>query len=163
MAKPRLIGSAILVAVLILALGALPATAQTKPQAPMANEKVVNEVTFSEVQSVLGKALDDNSGVSDFSLGGNGEVIIAYRYYDVDQANYETDFASEITPRIQQMFKRFKNFNRVRFQIVTNNPSAPPLWIPFSEFVIDRKTLEDLHYTWFVARYILDQTLKNKR
>jgi hypothetical protein len=163
MRNQRIWLSGTVIGILILVLAAGFATAQTKPTPPPAKEKVVDEVTLTEVQSVLGIARDDHSGVADFSRGNNGEVIIAYRYYDVDLTNYETDFASEITPKIQQMYKRFKNFNRIRFQIVTNNPAAPPLWIPFSEFAIDRKTIEDLHYTWFVARYILDQTLKNKR
>lgn len=159
MSRQSALMARILIVLAVAALSVAFAVAQAKP----APEKVVNMVTLSQVRSVLGEAGEDNSGVSDFSQGGDGEVIIAYRYYDVDKANYETDFASEITPRIQTMFIKFKNFDRVRFQIVTNNPSAPPLWIPFSEFVIDRKTVEDLHYTWFVARYILDQTLKHKR
>lgn len=155
--------SRMLIGAAILGLMVASAAAQAKPTTPPAKEKTINEVTLSEVQDVLGKAMDDHSGVSDFSQGSNGEVIIAYRYYDVDEANYETDFASEITPKIQHMYRKFKNFNRVRFQIITNNPSAPPLWIPFSEFAIDRKTIEELHYTWFVARYVLDTVLKNKK
>jgi hypothetical protein len=161
--KKKLTLPGTLIGLLIFGLTAGSALAQAKPTPAPEKEKVVNEVTLSEVRAVLGTARDDHSGVADFSQGDNGEVIIAYHYYDVDEANYETDFASEITPKIQHMYKRFKNFNRVRFEVVTNNPSAPPLWVPFSEFVIDRKTIEELHYTWFVARYILDQTLKNKK
>lgn len=163
MTRQRTWMSVFSVAAAVLVLATVSAAAQTKPAPQQPKEKVINEVTLSEVQSVLGKAVDDYSGVSDFSQGDNGEVVIAYRYNDVDLANYETDFASEITPKIQAMYKKFKNFNRVRFQIVTNNPSGTPFWVPFSEFTIDRKTIEELHYTWFVARYILDQTLKNKR
>jgi len=163
MSKQKIWLSGTLIAVVILSLSAVPAVAQAKPQAAASDEKVINHVTFREVRAVLGRASDDNSGVSDFSQGDNGGVIIAYHYYDVDQANYETDFASEITPKIQQMYLKFKNFDRVRFEVVTNNPSAPPLWIPFAAFEIDRKTIEQLHYTWFVARYILDEVLKHKK
>jgi hypothetical protein len=81
----------------------------------------------------------------------------------VDRDNYETDFASEIAPRIQNLYAKFKNIDRVRFEIVTNNPAAPPLWKPFSLFTMDRQTLEKLHWTWFVARDILDQVLKNEK
>lgn len=153
----------ILIAGAILGLTAASAAAQAKPTPSPSDEKVVREVTLRQIRSVLGIATDDISGVTDFSQGDNGEVIIAYRYYDVDQANYETDFASEITPRIQAMYNRFKNLDRVRFQVVTNDPSGSLQWVRFSEFVIDRKTIADLHYTWFVARYILDQVLKNRR
>jgi hypothetical protein len=151
-----------LIAFAILSLSATQVVAQAKPQAPPSKEKVVNEVTFREVEDVFGEARDDHSGISDFSQGDNGGVIIAYRYYDVDQAHYENDFAMDITPKIQLMYKKFKNFDRVRFEVVTNNPSAPPLWIPFSTFEINRKEVEQLHYTWFVARYILDKVLENK-
>lgn len=163
MSKQRLWLSGTLIVLAILSLSVTPAVAQAKPQAHPNDEKVVNAVTFREVRGVLGTAADDNSGVSDFSQGDNGGVIIAYHYYDVDQANYENDFAMDITPKIQMMYKKFKNFDRVRFEVVTNNPSAPPLWIPFSTFEIDRKTIEQLHYTYFAARYVLDQVLKNKK
>lgn len=146
-------------------LTAAAAAAQAKPSQPPVKEKekVINEVTLSEVRSVLGTARDDHSGISDFSQGDDGQVIIAYHYYDVDESNYENDFAADITPKIQQMYKRFKNFNKVRFEVVTNNPSGTPLWVPFAAFDIDRKTIEQLHYTYFVAKYILDQVLKSKK
>lgn len=152
------IGLTGLLAVTLLA-GPPAATAQMKPE----KAKVVDELNLPEVRSVLGTPRDDSSGVSDFSLGDNGEILIAYHYYDVDQDNYETDFASEIAPKIQMLYRQFKNLDRVRFQIVTNNPAPPPLWKAFSEFVMDRKTLEKLHWTWFVSRDILDQVLKNEK
>ncbi|GEM_PF-1477657 len=163
MIRPNIWLSRILIAVAVVGLTMVSAAAQTKPVQPPVKENVVNEVTLSEVQSTLGTARDDRSGVSDFSPGDDGRVIIAYHYYDVDESNYENDFTMDITPKIQQMYKKFKNFDKVRFEVVTNNPAAPPLWIPFAAFDIDRKTIEQLHYTYFVAKYILDQTLKNKK
>ena len=149
---------------LVLALVVAPAVAgQAKPTTAPAKEKVIAELTIADMRSVLGTPGDDSSGVSDFSLGNDGEVIIAYRYYDVDEDNYETDFASEMAPKIQALYKRFKNLDRIRFEIVTNNPAAPPLWKPFSQFSMDRKSLEKLHWTWFVARDILDQVLRNEQ
>ncbi len=127
-----------------------------------AKTKVVDELTLPDLRAILGTPKDDASGVSDFSRGDNGEIIIAYHYYDVDQDNYETDFASEISPRIQAMYKKFKNLDRVRFEIVTNDP-ATAQWKAFSQFTMDRKTLEKLHWTWFVARDILDQVLRHEK
>ena len=60
------------------------------------------------------------------------------------------------------MYKKFKNLDRVRFEIVTNDP-ATAQWKPFSQFTMDRKTLEKLHWTWFVARDILDQVLRHEK
>lgn len=146
-----------------LLVAAPAAAAQAKPTTEPGKAKVIQAVTLDDVRSVLGTPRDDASGVSDFSEGEGGEIIVAYRYYDVDQDNYETDFASEIAPRIQSLYKKFKSLDRLRFEIITNNPSAPSLWKPFSVFSMDRKTLEKLHWTWFVARDILDQVLKNEK
>ena len=81
----------------------------------------------------------------------------------MDQDNYETDFASEIAPKLQALYKKYKNLDRVTFEIVTNDPDALSSWKPFSRFAMDRKTLEKLHWTWFVARDVLDQVLKNEK
>lgn len=133
---------------------------QAKPEGRA--DKVVKAVTLEDVQSVLGMARNSISGVSDFSQGDRGEVIIAYRYYDADQANFEIDFANEIAPHIQTLYKLFKDLDRIRFQVVVPGPGVP-LWKPFAEIQIDRKTVEDLRWTGFVARYILEQVLKNRK
>jgi hypothetical protein len=146
---------------LILGLALVSALA-AQGQQP-AKTKVMDEITLPNLRSVLGTPMDDASGISDFSRGDNGEIIIAFHYYDVDQDNYETDFASEIAPRLQTLYGKFKNLDRVRFEIVTNSPDAMPQWKPFSMFTMDRKTLEKLHWTWFVARDVLDQVLKNEK
>ncbi len=149
---------------LILCLAVAPIVAAQAPQmTPSAKTKVIDELTLPDMRTVLGAPRDDASGISDFSRADGGEIIVAYHYYDVDQDNYETDFASEIAPRIQALYKKFKTLDRVRFEIVTNNPNATPEWKPFSQFTMDRKTLEKLHWTWFVARDILDQVLKNEK
>lgn len=152
------IGFLSLLAVVLLATPPAPAS-QLKPE----KAQVIDELSLPEMRSVLGTPRDDASGVSDFSRGDNGEVLIAYHYYDVDRDNYETDFASEVAPKLQMLYRRFKGLDGVRFRIVTNDPSAAPLWKPFSEFTMDRKTIEKLHWTWFVSRDILDQVLKNEK
>ncbi len=151
-----------LIVMSLVAASPLPAS-QTTGTAGPAGQKSGIAPTLESVQSVLGMPKDDVSGVSDFRLRDSGEALIVYRYYDVDQDNYETDFASEIAPRIQALYKKLKDLDRVRFQIETNDPSTPLLWKPFSEFAMDRKTVDKLHWTWFVARDILDQVLKNEK
>ena len=149
---------------LILSVAIAPVLASQAPKTGQAvKPRVIDELTLPEMRTVLGTPRDDSSGISDFSQGDDGGIIIAYHYYDVDQDNYETDFASEIAPKLQSLYKKYKNLDRVTFEIVTNNPDAPPLWKPFSEFTMDRKTLEKLHWTWFVARDVLDQVLKNEK
>jgi len=137
---------------------ALPAQKTQPPKSPGA----VEPITLSDVRSVLGTANDFVSGVLDFSPGDD-EVIISYRYYDADQDNYETDFANEIAPRIQALYKRFKTLDRVHFQVVANSDTEPVEWKPFTEFVTDRKTIEELHWTGFVGRYVMEQVIKHKK
>jgi hypothetical protein len=160
--KSLVFGMLSLAVILCLAVG-MAGAAQTAQKTQPIKTKTIEEMTLPDVRAVLGTPMDDASGVSDFTLGDSREVIIAYRYYDVDLDNYETDFASEIAPKIQTMYKKFKNLDRIRFEIVTNDPTGYPQWKPFSQFSMDRKTLEKLHWTWFVSRDILDQVLKNEK
>lgn len=149
---------------LILCAAVGPALAgQASKPGQTVKPRVIDELTLPEMRVVLGTPRDDSSGISDFSQGDDGGIIIAYHYYDVDRDNYETDFASEIAPKLQALYQKYKNLDRVTFEIVTNNRDAPPLWKPFSEFTMDRKTLEKLHWTWFVARDVLDQVLRNEK
>ena len=157
------VGWGILIVVAAVVLVAGPAAAQATKAPGASPKKVVEGLTLEDIRSVLGTPGDDTSGVSDFSLAEGGGIVIAYRYFDVDEDNYETDFASEMAPKIQRLYKRFKNLDRIRFEIVANNPGGTPFWKPFSQFFMDRKTMEKLHWTWFVTRDIVDQIVKNKK
>lgn len=139
-----------------------PAVPQgVKPQEPR-NAPAVEPVTLDQIRAVLGTAMDDVSGVLDVT-NGDGETIIAYRYYDVDQENYETDFASELAQKIQLLYRRFKTLDRIRLQVTANVSSEPGQWKPFAEFAVDRKTVTEIHWTGFMARYLLDLVIKNRK
>jgi len=144
-----------------LAVAVCVSCQQKKAEAAL-GASAVDSITLNEVKAVLGTANDFASGVLDVTQG-NEELIIAYRYYDADLQNFETDFATEIAPRVQALYKRFKSLDRVRFQVTANTASARELWQPFTEFALDRKTVEEIRWTGFLAKYILDLVLKNKR
>lgn len=149
--------------ILLAILGvAFSAACQGKKAEGTVRAPAVEAVTLDEVKSVLGTANDYASGVVDVTSGA-GEVIIAYRYYDADLQNYETDFASEMAPRIQALYKKFKTLDRLHLQVTANSDSTPNLWKPFAEFELDRKTVEEIHWTGFLARYLLDQVLQSKK
>ncbi|MEN6311488.1 MAG: hypothetical protein ABFD80_08125 [Acidobacteriota bacterium] len=163
MRQSRMRGLAVLTAALLaLLIFSFPAAAQGRQTPPPKNVPSVEPVTLDQVRTVLGTAKDDISGALDVTTG-DGETIIAYRYYDVDQENYETDFASELAPKIQLLYKRFKTLDRIRLQVTANVPSEPGLWKPFTEFTIDRKTVTEIHWTGFMARYLLDLVIKNRQ
>jgi hypothetical protein len=150
-------------AVALAALVVVAAAACRGGKAPATSGAPLSgEITTDGVKTVLGAANDYASGVVDVTQG-QGEVIVAYRYYDVDLQNYETDFAAELAPRVQALYKRFPSLDRVHFQVTANNPVTAGLWEPFTEFVLDRKTVEEIHWTGFLSRYLLDLVLKNKK
>jgi hypothetical protein len=158
-------GSKIMVyGIVLLALlaAAVTTSCQSKKAAEPTKVEAVEPITLDDVKSVLGAANDYASGVVDFSQGID-EVIIAYRYYDADLQNYETDFASEMASRVQALYKKFRALDRIHFQVTANSPTTPNLWRPFTEFVLDRKTVEEIHWTGFLARYLLDLAIKNRK
>jgi len=154
----RLLGWAALAVLAVALIAACQGKkGQTSPSTP-----AVDEVTLDTVKSVLGTANDYASGVIDVTQG-SGELIIAYRYYDADLGNYETDFATEMAPRLQSLYKKFKTLDRIHFQVTANSATAPELWQPFAEFVVDRKTVEEIHWTGFLAKYLEELVIKNKK
>jgi len=155
---PRLLGWAGLV---ILFAVLTTACQGKKAESPMGGP-LVDSVTPDEVKGVLGTANDYASGVLDVTQG-SGELIIAYRHYDADLRNFEADFAAEMASRIQALYKKFKSLDRVRFQVTANTATAPDLWQPFTEFAVDRKTVEEIHWTGFLAKYLEDLALKNRK
>ena len=146
---------------LTFAIFGLAGAGLARPATQARGAKAAETVTLEAVQSVLGKANEMASGVVDISQGRD-ELVIAYRYYDVDLENFESDFATETAPRVQALYKKFKTLDRVHFQVTANNASMTGEWRPFVEFVLDRKTVEEIHWTGFLARYLLDLTVKRR-
>ncbi len=163
MRTERFMMAAAVVALAVLAAVGAPACRGRKSPA-VQGAPLSGEITLDGVKAVLGTANDYASGALDVTQGsGSDQLIVAYRYYDVDLQNYESDFASELAPRVQALFKRFPTIERVRFQVTANNPVTAGLWEPFTEFELDRKTVEEIHWTGFLARDILDLVIKNRR
>jgi ABC-type Fe3+ transport system substrate-binding protein len=145
---------------LAFAIVGLAGAGLARPVTQARGDKAAEAVTLEAVQSVLGKANEMASGAVDISQGTD-ELIIAYQYYDVDMENFESDFATEMAPRIQALYKKFKTIDRVHFQVTANNPTTDE-WRPFVEFVLDRKTVEEIHWTGFLARYLLDLAVRRR-
>lgn len=119
-------------------------------------------ITLEGVKAVLGTANDYASGAIDLSKGNEG-ITIAYRYYDADTENYETDFASEIAPKIQALYKKYSSLDTIHFRVTTNSASPPPLWKPFVNFTVDRKTVDGIRWTGFLTRYLLELILRSEK
>jgi hypothetical protein len=110
---------------------------------PVAEQEVF---TLDTLKPVLGEARDDASGILDVT-GNAGELIISYRYYDVDLKNYDDDMVKELAPKIEAMYKKFKGLDRVVFQLTTNNPLIPGQWKHFVNFALNRKIVEQVEWS----------------
>lgn len=160
MQKGKFSLSGIIGCVLIAFLfAALPAACRAKKAGPAPGAE---PMSLDEVKAVFGAANDYASGAVDVNHGEN-EVIVAYRYYDVDLQNYEADFSAEAAPKIQAFFRKFKTVDNLHLQVMANDASTPGLWKPFSEFTLDRKTVEKIQWTGLLAKYIEEQVLKTKK
>lgn len=156
MRRTWIVLAALLAAVMAVGLACRNAASDQEP-APAAGP-----MSLEAVKAVLGTAGDFASGVVDLTRDGE-TVVVAYRFFDPDKENYESDFATELAPRIQALFQRFHELDGIRMDVIANDPQDPGLWKPFVRLELDRKTVEELHWTGFLARYLLDRTIAERR
>ncbi len=121
------------------------------------------EITLGTLRSVLGVAQDDSSGVVDFSAGlDKGEYVFNYRYYDSDLQNIDQDMVTEISPKIQALFKKFPMINRAVFQILVNTEN-PGEWKPYVSFAITRAIVDKTQWSGLLTEDFLQNVLELKR
>ncbi len=121
------------------------------------------EITLGTLRSVLGVARDDNSGVVDFSAGlDKGEYVFNYRYYDSDLQNIDQDMVTEISPKIQALFKKFPMINRAVFRIQVNTAN-PGEWTPYVSFAITKAIVEKTQWSGLLTEDFLQNVLELKR
>jgi hypothetical protein len=161
--KPRNsdLGKWIVMAGLVTALAAA-AFAGWGDAAPDPQRAQGSVLSLESVKSVLGAAGDFASGAVDMTRDG-AAVIVAYRFFDPDRENYETDFATELAPRIQSLYQKFPELNQLRMDVIANDPEQVGVWKPFVRLELDRKTIDEIRWTGFLARYILDKTIAARR
>ncbi len=123
---------------------------------------VAETLNVETLTSVLGKAEDAASGVLDVT-GGATEVIVTYRYYDLDLKNYDEDMVNEMTPKIEALYKKFKSLDRVVFHVITNNPITLGEWKPFVNFTLTRKIVQEIQWSGILARDFFKNIIEVKR
>lgn len=142
----KLIGIAILA---LMIVGSLAACKGKKSEAlkPVDEQEVY---TLDALKPVLGEAREDTSGILDVT-GDANELIISYRYYDVDQQNYDDDMVKELGPKIEQLYAKFRKLDRVVFELTTNNPLVPGEWKPYVKFAMNRKMVDELDWSGILS------------
>lgn len=103
-------------------------------------------LSLDQLKPILGEAREDNSGVVDVS-GDPGNLIISYRYFDPDLKDYDNGLVRDLAPKIEALYKQFKNLNRVEFQVAVNDPEVPGKWKAYVDFAVNKKLIEELEWS----------------
>jgi hypothetical protein len=154
----KLIGIAVLVLVIFGGLAACKG--KTSEALKPVEEQAV--YTLDVLKPILGEAREDNSGIIDVT-GDANELIIAYRYYDVDKLNYDDDMAKEIGPKIEALYAKFKKLDRVVFQVTANDPVVLGQWKPYVNFAITRKLVDELDWSSILTVDFFKNVIELKR
>ncbi len=154
----KLFGIAVLA---VMFVGALAACKAKKGEAlkPVDEQEVY---TLDVLKPILGEAREDNSGVLDVT-GDATELIVSYRYFDVDQQNYDDDMVKELGPKIEALFAKFKKLDRVVFQLTTNNPLVAGEWKPYVNFAVNRKMVDELEWSGMLTADFFKNVIELKR
>ncbi len=154
----KLIGIAILALMLV---GALAACKGKKGEGskPVAEQEVF---TLDVLKPVLGEAREDNSGILDVT-GGANELIISYRYFDVDQLNIDDDMVKDLGPKIEALYAKFKALDRVVFQLTANDPLTPGEWKPYANFAVNRKMVDELEWSGILTADFFKNIIELRR
>ncbi len=147
MLKNRWLSAAAVLFLAVMTAAAVGACKKAETPPPVSEEEVLN---IDTLKPILGEARDDVSGVLDVT-GDAKELIVTYRYYDVDLKNYDDDMVTEMAPKIQALYKKFKTVDRVVFKLTANDPVTPGLWKPFLNFTITRKIENKLQWSGLLA------------
>ncbi len=154
----KYVGIAILALMIVGALAACKGK-QGDDLKPVAEQEVF---TLDVLKPVLGEAVADASGILDVT-GDANELIISYRYYDVDASNYEDDMVRELGPKIEALYAKFKTLDRVVFQLTTNDPQAPGTWKPYVDFAVNRKLVNELEWSGILTADFFKNIIEIKR
>jgi len=116
---------------------------KTEEKQPAVEENVFS---MDALKPILGEAREDNSGIVDVT-GDANELIIAYRYYDVDLKDYDDGLVRDLSPKIVALYREFKTLDRAVFQIAVNDPEIPGKWKSYVSFAVNRKLIEELEWS----------------
>jgi hypothetical protein len=154
----KLVGIAALALTIVGFLGACKGQKSDGLQ-PVGEQEVF---TLDVLKAVLGQAGDDASGIIDVT-GDANELIVSYRYFDVDLKNYDDDMVRELAPKIEALYKKFKTLDRVVFQLTANNPQVPGEWKPYLSFTVNRKIIQKIEWSGILTADFFSAVIELRR
>jgi hypothetical protein len=141
-----------------LALWGTAACRSEKAAAP----KVKEELSLTALKPVFGEAKDVTSGLADFTESDTG-IILSYHFYLTDPTNADRDIARELAPKIRKLYGRFKNVDRVSFEVSLPDQASPDDWNPYVSFSLTRKIVKETAWSDLFDTDLLGSALDVKR
>jgi len=141
----RIFGSLMLAFALTIFMSACKG--QQRAEAPAA-EKASDQPQVIDIQTlstVLGKAEAEHSGIFDLTKGDN-ELWIIYHFYTPEMSDIDDDIGVEMAPKIQELYKKFKDIDRTVFVVQVSHPDSPLEWQPYCSFVMTRKVARETNW-----------------
>jgi len=135
-----------LIGLLILLAGLSGACKAKKSETSEEPSGTAEMIGLDQLKPVLGEAREDNSGVVDVS-GDSNNLIISYRYFDSDLKDYDDGLVKDLAPKIEALYKQFKNLKRVEFQVAVNDPQVPGKWKAYVDFAVHKKLIEKMEWS----------------
>jgi len=154
----RFVGFAFLALMIIGALASCKG--KTRGDLPPVDEQDV--YTIDALKPILGEAKEDTSGVLDVT-GDESELIVSYRYFDVDLINYDDDMVKDLAPKIEKLYAKFRKLDRVVFQVTANNPQSPGEWKSFVNFAVTRKIVDKIEWSGVLTADFFQNVIDLKR
>jgi hypothetical protein len=148
--------SALGLAVLTISLLGLFSACKAKKSQTQEATKEIEIFSLDQLKPILGEAGEDSSGAVDVT-GDSRELIISYRYYNPNRKDYDDGLVKDLAPKIEALYKNFKNINRTIFQVAVNDPQVPGQWKPYVSFTVHRKLVEKVEW----ANILTDDFFRN--
>ncbi len=141
---------------LVLAFGALVLAALVAVSLPACKGKAgatagSEEISVSTVAAVLGAAEGTNPGISELSKTPDG-LVINYHLYLPERKDADALIGTDLTPKIQRLYKTFKSIDRVTFTVETGVAADPASLQPYRSFAMTRRIYEETDWTNLLAQ-----------
>ncbi|HPW17330.1 MAG TPA: hypothetical protein PLP83_02995 [Candidatus Aminicenantes bacterium] len=124
--------------------------------------KVREEFSLASLTPVFGEARDANSGLADFTESDQG-LILSYHFYLTDRTDADQEIARELAPKIRRLYGRFRNVDRVSFEVSMPDKASPDYWSPYVSFSLTRKIVKRTGWTDLLDTDLLGNALNVRR
>jgi hypothetical protein len=123
-----------------------------KAEAPAAEKAAAQPeaINVQTLANVLGTAEAEHSGIFDLTKGDN-ELWIVYHFYTPEMSDIDDDIGVEMAPKIEALYKKFKDIDRTVFVVQVSHPDSPLEWKPYCSFVMTRKVVRETGWGNFLA------------